>query len=414
VRTELKIVCLAPYVPHPRIPHAGGLYLYNYLEQLSRKHDVTLVAPSNGIDPGWDGIGCPVRVHVIDVGQRPRTVRSVVQRQLSDLREGLSPGPDVLAAFRRDPELPALLDSADVVDLQFATFLRFAPLVREHRPDVPLVCSEQDVATQVTMRAIRRGAPYLRLKSALTLGRLRRAEAAGLNLCNQVFIFNPDNETLLRTMGVRTPTHTVQPWVSRPTERAKPDSSRSGVLFVGAFDRAENVEGARWLLKHVWPAVRLRVPSATITLAGANPPKWFHNHAANGVTATGFVEDLEPFYRSAALSVAPLLRGAGIKVKVPQALMYGLPVVATTIGAEGVPVDGPMSFLRVENSPAAFAASIVDLLTNDNREQVSASASEFARSTFSFAASVEEIERRFRELVELRLSPHGPVTATRG
>ena len=58
---------------------------------------------------------------------------------------------------------------------------------------------------------------------------------------------------------------------------------------------------------------------------------------AEGVVATGYVADLKTVYSGCTIAVAPLLRGAGVKFKVPQALAYGLPIVTTTVGVEGLP-----------------------------------------------------------------------------
>ena len=83
-----------------------------------------------------------------------------------------------------------------------------------------------------------------------------------------------------------------------------------------------------------------------------------------GVVATGYVADLAAAYAGCTIAVAPLLRGAGVKVKVPQALAYGLPVVTTTVGGEGFPPGCPAV---VTDDPREMARAIADLLLSPAR-----------------------------------------------
>jgi glycosyltransferase involved in cell wall biosynthesis len=107
--------------------------------------------------------------------------------------------------------------------------------------------------------------------------------------------------------------------------------------------------------------VRRILPDATLTIVGSNaPPEVAGLHGATGVEVAGWVEDLDPLLRSQLVMVAPLRFGAGMKGKVTQSLAAGLPVVTTTIGAEGLDVrDGEE--LLIADSPDAFAARIVRL-----------------------------------------------------
>ena len=79
---------------------------------------------------------------------------------------------------------------------------------------------------------------------------------------------------------------------------------------------------------------------------------------------TGYVDDLDPFYRDAFVFVAPLRLGAGLKFKVLDAMAYGLPVVATSVAAEGILEQcGPGCFAAVTDDPRRMAEAIVKLFT---------------------------------------------------
>ena len=139
---------------------------------------------------------------------------------------------------------------------------------------------------------------------------------------------------------------------------------RDGLLFVGGFEHIPNVDAAVYLARTVMPRVWRRVPDVALTIVGADPPAEVRALDSPGVKVAGWVEDLEPLLRESRAVVAPLRYGAGMKGKVTQSLAAGLPVVTTTIGAEGLnAVDG--EHLLVADDANGFADRVADICTND-------------------------------------------------
>lgn len=138
------------------------------------------------------------------------------------------------------------------------------------------------------------------------------------------------------------------------------------LLFTGTLDYAPNAEAVRWFATEVLPRVRARRADARLTVVGRNPPA---DLRALDVEVTGWVEDLAPYQRAAAVVVAPLRSGGGTKLKVLEALAAGRPLVATTVGAEGIEVEDGRHLL-VRDDPAGFADAVVELL--DDRARASA------------------------------------------
>ncbi|TVT34245.1 glycosyltransferase [Amycolatopsis rhizosphaerae] len=139
---------------------------------------------------------------------------------------------------------------------------------------------------------------------------------------------------------------------------------RSGVLFVGSFDHLPNRDAARWLAEEIMPLVRLSRPDAVAHIVGSNPPEEIRNLAGEGVLVHGWVPELAPHYRQARAVVAPLRFGAGVKGKVGEALGHGVPVVVTSLAAEGMPLVPGESALLGETA-AELAAQLVTLLEDD-------------------------------------------------
>ena len=134
---------------------------------------------------------------------------------------------------------------------------------------------------------------------------------------------------------------------------------RKGVLFVAGFAHPPNVDAARWLVTEVMPRVRERAPDLDLWLVGANPTAEVQALAGERVHVTGYVTDeqLQAFYRAARIAVVPLRFGAGVKSKVVEALRYGLPLVTTAVGAQGLEELDEVA--RVEDDPEAIAEAIL-------------------------------------------------------
>jgi hypothetical protein len=131
------------------------------------------------------------------------------------------------------------------------------------------------------------------------------------------------------------------------------------VVFLGS-DSPHNLDGLRWFLDAAWPLVRAAAPDARLEICGTAgralaslPP---------GVTARGVVADLAPVLHRAAVAVAPVLAGSGLKIKMLDYLAHGLRVVATPLAAAGLPLDDDVP-IAVADRPENFAAAVLDGLT---------------------------------------------------
>jgi GT2 family glycosyltransferase len=139
-------------------------------------------------------------------------------------------------------------------------------------------------------------------------------------------------------------------------------ADRSGMVFIGGFDHLPNVDGMLWFVHEVMPLIRQRWPGR-LTILGSNPPPEVRALSSEHVTVTGYQADVGPFFRAAAVFVAPLRYGAGVKGKVGHAMSFGVPVVTTRIGSEGMGiVDGRHALVR--DDPATFAQAVVQLATD--------------------------------------------------
>jgi glycosyltransferase involved in cell wall biosynthesis len=189
----------------------------------------------------------------------------------------------------------------------------------------------------------------------------------------------------------------VNPFGVAPGPAPDPELEREDrIAFLGGFSHPPNVEAAVWLAREILPLVRGRRDKAHLLLVGADPPRRVRALASDAVTVTGFVPDVEPFLASAAVVVAPLRSGSGMRVKLLQAMARGKAVVTTPLGAEGLAADAP---LKVADSAAEIAEAVAALLDDaEVRRALGRRAREFVTQHHSWSGFAARLADIYREL----------------
>ena len=139
-------------------------------------------------------------------------------------------------------------------------------------------------------------------------------------------------------------------------------NARDGIVFVGNFLHPPNTDGIRFFIDDILPLVRNKLGNIKLSIVGANPSKQVKKYAKTikNVEVTGFVDDIAPYLNSAVLSVAPLRFGAGVKGKISSSMTMGLPVVTTSVGAEGMNISHYENAM-IGDDAENFANSIIEL-----------------------------------------------------
>jgi len=151
--------------------------------------------------------------------------------------------------------------------------------------------------------------------------------------------------------------------------------SREGLLFVGGFNHKPNLDAVLWFVSSVYPEIIKKCPEMKFYIVGSKPPKEIKSLASKNIIVTGFVSDEEliEFYNTCKLVVVPLRYGAGVKGKVIEALYNRVPVVTTTVGAEGIQEVG--NILTIADTESDFANKVLDLYDDVESLQVISEAS---------------------------------------
>ena len=191
--------------------------------------------------------------------------------------------------------------------------------------------------------------------------------------------------------------------------RAAP--ANADLLFVGGFAHPPNEAALRWFASDILPLVRARVPAARLVIAGSHPGPGVRAMQAEGAVLHADISAaaLRALYAEARVAIAPLRFGAGVKLKVAEALREGTPLVTTPIGAEGLPGIGAVA--AIAEAPSAFAAAVVALLADDAQwRERSAAQLAYARTHLTTAA----LRRRFLEAAGFAPTELAGIPSVRG
>jgi glycosyltransferase involved in cell wall biosynthesis len=172
------------------------------------------------------------------------------------------------------------------------------------------------------------------------------------------------------------------------------------LLFVGAMARDHNIAGVTWFLETIWPVIHEKAPDARFFIVGSHPPEALRRQAGEGVTVTGFVADLAPWYRAATVFVSPLLVAGGLLQKVMDAMAMGVPVVATTVCNHGL-CAVPGEHLIIADDSQAFADAVLSLLDDPRiQAEIGHAGQTFVETHYDLESAIDRWEASMLALID--------------
>jgi glycosyltransferase involved in cell wall biosynthesis len=236
----------------------------------------------------------------------------------------------------------------------------------------------------------------------LQVPRLMLAEIQATRLATATFVCSEADRRYLARFTRTAHIQTVPNGVNFPP-LDDGDASEPLVLFVGSMAHRPNAEAVDSLVQEIWPAVRAQVPAARLVVIGrCRELTASYRLAEQSVTFTGFVDDLESWYRRARVVCCPIHHGAGTRVKIIEAAAHAKAIVSTRLGAEGLNFeDGREIILR--DAPAELAQACARLLGDPTAAaRLGRAALQKARGTYERRAIVDQLAGIFRAGCDVR------------
>lgn len=395
-----RVLIVSPYHIHPP-NHGSGVRLTNLIRSLADSSEIyVLIFSLTGENPEERAALEPYCARVDYHRWIPQT---------NPDRWGLRPA--IAGVFRSDRAAAKIRDivqafDIDIVQLDHAELSQYRSIVPSN---IPVILTEHDIAFrshrrrhQLRFHTRFKEAQILKA-SRIEIMRLFRYEIRNCRRIQQIhmmsevdasylsqFLSNGGTQLLVAPNGVNT------------EDFRTPESApvRHGVLFVGSFNHLPNVDALEFLVNDIWPLVRLRVQDAQLTIVGANPsPRVRSMTDRPGITLAGEVPDPRTYYHRHRVMVAPIRAGSGTRLKILEAFAAGIPVVSTSLGAEGIAAEDGRHIIIADRA-MDFASAIERLLTDDSMSSsLAGAAAHLVRERYDWRHIANRVRAGYMELL---------------
>jgi len=393
----MRILLLTPRLPYP--PYRGDkLKVFNLIKRLSKENSIHLVSfieKKRELDylpylspycaaidvvplPRWQShwqclIGLfsrlPLQVHYFRSRRMRRLVDEICRRHHFEVIHT-----HLIRMAPYTAALPHPLKALDLTDAVSLYLQRF--LAREKNPAMNLLLK-------------------------IELERIRRYESVVEQFHTCFVCSEPDREQLKKAApdaDIRIIPNGVDLAYFSSNGAAAYEPNR--IVFTGNLTYRPNIDGIFYFVKEIFPLIKKDVPAAKFYIVGQSPPSQVRALASEEVIVTGFVEDIKQYYLSSAVAVSPIRFGAGTLNKILEPLALGVPVVATSMGIEGLDLTIGKDIL-VADRPHAFARHVVHLMQKaEFREKVGKAGMAIVRRLYNWDSIVQSLEKVYNELAD--------------
>jgi glycosyltransferase involved in cell wall biosynthesis len=391
----MKILWLSGYGPWPA-DHGGKIRLYNLVKQmLARGHSVDLWCVC-GHEVRWSNR----RPAGLKLRHFPAKSRHTFEEKITALLSTLPEPAWVVSTPEVEAELEALESSPpDVVILEQALVGSLA----RHIPDsIPYVLDAHNaewwLSEQIARSTLR---VPTRTRFSVDARKYVRLEAELMQNAAAVMVVSDGDAERLRDvasprlLAVRPSGVDVDyfVWTDHST------AGGSKLLMTGTLGYAPNLDACAWIRSEIMPAIRAQIPDATVDLVGGAADGARELDAPDeGVHVVGPVPDVRAYLAQADVFIVPLRMGSGTRLKILEALAAGLPIVATSIAAEGLEL--PEAVILIADTVDDFADGVVRLVRDTElRSRMSAAGRRHVEQHFSWRDIAAGVESTLREAI---------------
>jgi polysaccharide biosynthesis protein PslH len=362
-----RLLFLAHLLPWP-LEGGGQIKSYHFLKALSEDFDVTLLAfirsesERASAEPLRELCAGGIELVVLPRGKTRDLAlagRSLLTRSSFLIgRDDCAPMHAAVSKLLTGRRFAAL----HVDHLQMASY------VPADTHGARVVLDEHNVEYRIPQRlAETRKNPLVRAFLAAEWRRMRDFERVALRRADRtIAVSDEDRQVLQELAGVSSDTIECVP-IGVDTAYFGDvhwEPGASELLSIGTMYWPPNVDAALYFYREIFPKIRRQMPESTLCLVGPKPTAEVLALASDpAVSVTGLVPDIRPWAQKCGAFIVPLRSGSGMRVKILNAMAMGVPIVSTTVGAEGIEVTDGEDILLAD-APEAFAAAAVRVLTD--------------------------------------------------
>jgi glycosyltransferase involved in cell wall biosynthesis len=348
-----RVLFLVPISFHNNVAHAGGKVVNYYFNRFATDADFTTSLAYTADDDTDYALMVKQYpdIKIFSGFKKKKPVERLIDgfqfRVLFPFLKKISPRYYITNRFLGNRILSILKDVKqsgmypDVIIFEFTSVIFWIEEIKKIFPDSITIASCHDVTYQSVERSLKKTGSFGAF-GQYYYHKFKKLELSILKQFDLLIFLNAKDKALIEKEDINVKKEIIAPFYDKYTitNTVKKDY----IVFFGAMYRAENIDAAQWFLKNVWIDLDKYFNGAVkyvIVGGGMNDEnkRSFTNY--NNVIVTGFIKEPEAIFSRAACFVAPLRLGAGIKIKVLEAMYAGIPVFTNSVGIEGIPaVDG--------------------------------------------------------------------------
>jgi GT2 family glycosyltransferase/glycosyltransferase involved in cell wall biosynthesis len=230
----------------------------------------------------------------------------------------------------------------------------YLPLIRKYSPQSRIIVDTVDIHFVREIREAELNRDTRAKEAALAR---KERELSIYQKADMVWVVTRQDKEIIRKYLGTIPIEDV-PTIHATVDGKKQYSETSDLIFIGNFNHRPNRDAVMYFCREVFPKILHELPEVKLYIVGNNPSKEVQALAAPNVIVTGYVADVSRYLKNARVSVSPLRYGSGMKGKIGEALSWGLPVVTTSIGAEGMDLKHGDDAL-IADTAMSFAGEVV-------------------------------------------------------
>lgn len=284
-----------------------------------------------------------------------------------------------------------LAEGADVVVFDFLHAAVLAP----QNLDVPSVLFTHNVEAEIFSRHLSNAeSPVMRLLWRNQHRKMLDFERESLCRFDVVVAVSVRDAEMFEKQCGLAGAYVIPTGVDLDFFRYQPSSRDNEVVFCGSMDWLPNQDAIDYFLDEAWPAIVREIPDACLTVVGRAPPARLVDKGARvgRCRFTGFVDDVRDHVPGAAVSIIPIRIGGGTRLKAYEALAMGTPVVSTSIGVEGLPLEPGEHYVRADTPDELARATMQLMRSPEQRLRIAENARRFVEESFSHQVAARAFE----------------------
>lgn len=393
----MKVLMLTPYLPFPLVS-GGQIRTYNLLKHLSKHHEITLFALIK--DDSERAYISELKKYCTKVKLFKRTSKPWTLRNI--FLAAITPYPFLVTRnwplFMKG-KIKRELERGNY-DLIHAETFYMMPNIPP--TDTPTILVEQTIEYLGYQDYMQRSNFLIRPILAIDIAKIRYWEKYYWRKADKLITMSDEDKQFIQDelhtgIDISVVANGVDIEYFAKLKKTLPKDPT--VLFVGTFKWLPNIEAVEYIIEDIWPLVLKELPNAKLKIVGFSPTKKILEYSRNhSIEVLGGIPDIRDAFETSHILLAPIRSGKGTRYKILEAMVTGTPVVATSLGVEGIDVK-PEEHVLVADTTTGLAAMTTRLLKDKKlQDKLSVAGKKIIKKHYTWDIIAKDLDRVYREV----------------